>query len=494
MGGIRNCSLTGLQICSRDFWDTTRTADSRIPQVRTTSMFPPRAQLSPPATPRHRTKAGGADREDPRAPRVIDALRDATVNLSAKRLSRGEGVDGWYPYYAGFSYRFAEAALVALSDGASGCVVLDPWNGSGTTTAAALGLGHSPIGIDLNAATLPLAAAKLTTRAEVKALPAMVRAEIDDAVRSGVRDALPKSDPLSEWLPGRLGSLARVLLSAHSQGDTPSLRPRHALATACYLSVFRGYAVDHVRTNPSWVQPAQRGRPPRNARVIEEILHRADQIAGSADSRPARRVRRTKVVEGDARRLSLPDASIDLVLTSPPYCTRIDYARKTGFEIAALLCLDQASFRTRRDDLMGTTTIRPGNPSRTPGLPDSVSALLEQIARHPSHRSAGYYARNFTQYFDDAFLAMREMSRVLKPGGRAGLVVQTSYYKEVRIDLGELYCALAHESGLEAKVVTRQPIGRSMATRNPFAKSGADRVYTEDVLYLERTTNGHHRR
>jgi len=42
------------------------------------------------------------------------------------------------------------------------CVVLDPFSGSGTTGEVAMGLGRDYIGIDLNAAYLPMARARLT--------------------------------------------------------------------------------------------------------------------------------------------------------------------------------------------------------------------------------------------------------------------------------------------------------------------------------------------
>jgi hypothetical protein len=50
---------------------------------------------------------------------------------------RGGSTRNWYRYYAGYSERFVEDALdVTISDASD--VVLDPWNGSGTTTKVAL--------------------------------------------------------------------------------------------------------------------------------------------------------------------------------------------------------------------------------------------------------------------------------------------------------------------------------------------------------------------
>ena len=55
-----------------------------------------------------------------------------------------------YPYYAGFSRMFAEDAIEWATDGDKEKVVLDPWNGSGTTTRTASQLGIGSVGFDLN--------------------------------------------------------------------------------------------------------------------------------------------------------------------------------------------------------------------------------------------------------------------------------------------------------------------------------------------------------
>src|SRR5689334_20165624 len=56
-----------------------------------------------------------------------------------------------FPYYAGFSSTFAEQTLRSLRL-AAGSVVLDPWNGSGTTAIAATRCGLGAIGGDRNPA------------------------------------------------------------------------------------------------------------------------------------------------------------------------------------------------------------------------------------------------------------------------------------------------------------------------------------------------------
>jgi len=84
--------------------------------------------------------------------------------LSLKPTRKRTGVEAWFPYYAGYSSEFVRKALSGLGV-TPGCTVLDPWNGSGTTTSVADALGFRAIGFDINPVAALVAAARLT-RAE----------------------------------------------------------------------------------------------------------------------------------------------------------------------------------------------------------------------------------------------------------------------------------------------------------------------------------------
>jgi hypothetical protein len=53
-------------------------------------------------------------------------------------------VDTWYRYYAGYSAGFVEQAL--KESAATAALVLDPWNGTGTTTVVAASKNVPAIG------------------------------------------------------------------------------------------------------------------------------------------------------------------------------------------------------------------------------------------------------------------------------------------------------------------------------------------------------------
>jgi DNA modification methylase len=93
---------------------------------------------------------------------ILDPKRDSEIQT---------GRASWYPYYAGFSERFAEK-LIASAKMELASAVSDPWNGSGTTTAAGARLGHDAYGYDLNPVMVLAARARmLSKRAKNSLIP-----------------------------------------------------------------------------------------------------------------------------------------------------------------------------------------------------------------------------------------------------------------------------------------------------------------------------------
>src|SRR5216684_580563 len=91
----------------------------------------------------------------------MSSLPSPRVLRNPKRNKHNRnGRSGWYEYYAGFSPTFVDDAL-ALSFAEPGIDrILDPWNGSGTTTDVATRKGFDCIGFDLNPATVIVAKAR----------------------------------------------------------------------------------------------------------------------------------------------------------------------------------------------------------------------------------------------------------------------------------------------------------------------------------------------
>lgn len=67
------------------------------------------------------------------------------------------------------------------------------------------------------------------------------------------------------------------------------------------------------------------------------------------------------------------------------------------------------------------------------------------------------------------------------------MVVQSSYYKNIEVDLPGLYVSMADAAGFNAKIVCRMPVGRSLAQINSRSSRHVPaKIYSEAVVCLER--------
>ncbi len=104
----------------------------------------------------------------------------------------------WYAYYAGYSERFVEDVLTNYAADAKS--VLDPWNGSGTTTTVAARRQLRSAGVDINPALTVVARARLTPGSVAESLIPL-GAEILDSAKSGPASTREfEQDPLDDWL------------------------------------------------------------------------------------------------------------------------------------------------------------------------------------------------------------------------------------------------------------------------------------------------------
>lgn len=192
----------------------------------------------------------------------------------------------------------------------------------------------------------------------------------------------------------------------------------------------------------------------------------------------------------DARSLPIANESVDFVLTSPPYCTRIDYVINTSFELAAMgIGRTDPEFTRLRQQCMGAPLARKGAiPDPEPAWPDEIQALLRAIRHHASRDSGSYYYKTYWQYFSDCEITLRELHRTLRRNGAAVLVVQTSYYKDVCVDLPDLYVALGASVGFRARVISTSDVQHSLTQINTRSlRHRTTTNYREAVVALEKT-------
>lgn len=409
-----------------------------------------------------------------------------------------------FPYYAGYSIGFIEQLLDTLPLGSSS-VVLDPWNGGGTTTQVASQMGFESIGFDLNPVMVIVAKAALLPQHEVSSLLPLAQSLVEQAAER--EDPGLIADPLCEWFVPESTRFIRQVeseinrtLVSHERYipllTEMALSQISTMGAFFYVALFRAVRrllKSFIPTNPTWIKrPHLRQRKRTSRNVFHDIF--IDEVRlltlhlNSSSNFPVKENGIARICLGNSESVSLPNASVDAIITSPPYCTRIDYAVATAIELS-ILRINEGLFNHLRRSLMGTSTVN----NKVGTVIDlqwgrTCSRFLNMVYEHPSKASQSYYYKNHYKYFESLHSSIAELARVLKPKGTCVLVVQDSYYKDIHNDVPTIVTEMADHVGMTLHRREDFTSNRSMVSMNQRARKYlSSRKNMESVLCFERT-------
>lgn len=406
--------------------------------------------------------------------------------------------DAWFNYYAGFSTRFVTDAIRAM-ELPEDAVILDPWNGSGTTTSTAQDLGFRSMGIDINPVMIIVARAKLLSKGVSESLVPLADKILAQACLQ--MQSVSAADPLTTWFvptsAGTIRAIADAVTSILTKEPSSLLLCSNDrvsqisdLASFYLVALFRtvrDLLHPFKGTNPTWIKtplsPRNRIRPDvGQIRLSFKAAVEAMSIAVTHhDGVPL-----TEVRLGNSSALPADIGNVNAVISSPPYCTRIDYAVATKPELAVLGCPFTTEFRELRRRLIGGPVVNATQPSLNDSWGQGCLEFLDQVNRHPSKGSKSYYYKLFLQYFGEMHRSMEEIDRVINSGGQCILVVQDSHYKAERIDIARYLVEMGTVFGWKLRRRIDFETALLMARLNPRSRKYRRRqTATESVLWFD---------
>jgi SAM-dependent methyltransferase len=228
-------------------------------------------------------------------------------------------------------------------------VVLDPFCGSGTVLVEAMLAGRDAIGVDLNPLAVMLARAKTYPRPKAKTeglvLAAKAVAAFADErrkARAGATRRFPHAD-VAVFEPHVLLELDSIRAGIAKKAP-PEHRPELSLVLSSILVKVSRKKGDTSEERGDVPKRIAAGYPARLfVKRAEDLARRFDDLAALLPS-PAPRAR---VFEGDAASLDkVNDASVDTVITSPPYVATYDYLAHHDLRLR-WLGLDERAFAAK---------------------------------------------------------------------------------------------------------------------------------------------------
>lgn len=338
-------------------------------------------------------------------------------------------------------------ALDALGESTTPLRVLDPMAGSGTVLAVARAKGHRAIGVDLDPLAVLLAgvwtrtvdpeavtdkAAQVLDRAKAAArtMPSgsAYPARSDDDTRKFIRYWF------DDYARGQLAALSGAISRVRDDAVRDVLwcgfsRLIITKSAGASLAMDLSHSRPHKEFTTAPVKPFN-----RFITAVDTVVANCPQTGDEAVGPPA------VVKRGDARKLKIDAASIDLVLTSPPYLNAIDYMRCSKFSLV-WMGYNVDELRGIRGESVGAEASSE-EALETPW----VQSLIKQLGLKPklSTRDTGLLAR----YVLDMGGALCEVWRVLKAGGRAVYVVGDSTVRGTFVRNSAIVEAVAEKQGL----------------------------------------------
>lgn len=265
---------------------------------------------------------------------LFDVPADAVDRLSTTfSRSMGQSVHRWFRYSAGFSATWAEETIAKRMAelGSKQITVLDPFVGSGTTLLAAEAEGARSMGVESHPFVARVARAKLQWRSSPDQFATRVEQILESAEPMEADGPVPPLLPKC-FTPEALAWLRGLRVAADRLADGS---PADELAWIAFVSIIR--AASHVGTAQwQYVLPNKskaRVLAPTDALASLASLMVQDMRQLQSRLPPPESV----LYEEDARSCdSVPDDSVDMVVTSPPYANNYDYADATRLEMTVL--------------------------------------------------------------------------------------------------------------------------------------------------------------
>jgi hypothetical protein len=430
----------------------------------------------------------------------LEVNEDLDRSLVSFQANKEEPFYRWFRFKEGFSSRLVRY-LLAHTGRAKG-VMLDPFAGAGAALFAARDMGWNVKGIEL----LPVGFYAMTARQCIEEVDLRAaRAYLERAERVPSFDACADETHRFQHIRITEGAFPAATEKeldgwlAFCEKEVADRAVRRLFQFACFTILEE---ISYTRKDGQYLRwdarsarrnGGTRFRKPRIRRFrfavldkLRAILRDLSQQQGSLLGAPPRRG------QLDIRRGSclhvLPevaDASVDAVVTSPPYCNRYDYTRTYALELAFLGNSDDDVKALRQKLLSCTVENRSkdeelrelyktrdaeGVLEEVSGVFEAQEALAEILGALDSYRSAGELnntnvPRMVRNYFYEMCFVIRELARVLRPGGYVFMVNDNVRYAGEEIPADLILSDVAAAFGLNVERIWVLPRGKGNSSQ-----------------------------
>jgi DNA modification methylase len=401
-------------------------------------------------------------------------LLELSPDKQANRLDeKDRAIHDWYRFVLSFPPHLVQEYFKRF-DIKTGDIVLDPFCGTGTTLVEAKLSGLRSLGVEANPFAFFASSVKVDWEIDPEELLChageIVSYAQERLTKQGISD-----DQIFKFLHENsklltLNAEAESLLISGSISPLPLHKTLVLLEAIQKYQDWHGYrhlllalgnTLVHQISNLHFGPEVGVGKPKEDTPVLAPWLAAVYKMAEDLRAISAKSDVSSQVFLADSREINkfIPPATVDAVITSPPYPNEKDYTRTTRLESVILgFIQNKAELRQYKQGLVRSNT-RTVYKNDEDDVWVSKNPMIQQIAEEIENKrielgkNSGFerqYSRVTRLYFGGMARHLDGLREVLKPGALLAYVVgdQASYLR-VMIRTGELLAQIAQEMGYE---------------------------------------------
>jgi DNA modification methylase len=406
-----------------------------------------------------------------------------SANLDFHHTNNGISVHAFHPFPARFPPQLPRIFIDTLTQ--PGDIVLDPMSGSGTTAIETLLANRQAIGFDIDPLALLMAQVKTTTYSP-EALLKITGEIIDHAilklsnpvdVQQQFLATLPEENIkfISYWFAPETQLELFVLSSLIKQIEDAAIRNFFELVFSSIIITKSGgvslaFDLAHTRPHRAKIAFLKDGKvilgDPNLNSDSKRVKLLTKTIRSALDEFKKRSIITIKnlplypnpnqkaiITYADAQKLSLPDNSVDLIVTSPPYASNaIDYMRAHKFSLVWMgySINDLTQMRSKgigAEAMLGL---------EVETLPDMTEDIIKQISDLDRKKGVALH-----RYYSEMKRVLIEMHRILKPGKAAIVVVGNTIMRNQSTQTHECLAGIGTSIGFEVPKIGVRHLDRN---------------------------------
>nr|MDO8112859.1 DNA methyltransferase [Candidatus Sigynarchaeota archaeon] len=427
---------------------------------------------------------------------LIRVNQDLSRQVVSYQANKDAPFYRWFRYQEGFSAKLVN--LLIADSGVKAGTVLDPFAGLGTTLLSArendidsIGMELLPVGPFVFKARLLAEQVDITVlKAGIKELKTLTLLNMPTSTDTDFKHVRITEKAFSNDTERKLNAFRYYL--EHSVTDA-SLREIFRFACLSILEKvsFTEKAGQFLRWDSKSGKPKAEYTKTRiypfEAALFTQLGNMVDDLQSFWRLDPRKKQARMDLRHGSNFELfqEVPDRSIDLVISSPPYLNRYDYTRVYPLELA-FLGVDEMQIRQLRQSLLTCTVenrekidflknlyATRGNLARFERAVDAFNSIellshiiktFDEFKQNEKLNNSNVFRLIKNYFFEHSFI-IHEMARVLKDGGKIYYINDNVRFAGIVIPVDIILSEIAIKAGLRVKTIFKLPIGKGNSSQ-----------------------------